>query len=152
MKTIIALVFSLTILSFASCVISGGRPRTRVQKYVEIDTSSNRVVYDSVEIFFKGQPHPKFAYDKVARITITGARYDYSEKLIYLLTKKAIELHCDAVVYVEFDNEERHYSTFNPFWDGESETITVLEITGLAVKKRISHRIDSITNLENSTD
>lgn len=136
MKPISALASLLLIISFASCVISGGNPKTRVQKYVKLDTLSNKVIPDSVELFFKGHSVPSFDYYKIARITIKGGRYTTSPQLINLLTEKAKELYCDAIVYIEFDNVKTDYSTINPFWDTKDEEITILEITGLAVKKR----------------
>lgn len=138
MKTSILIALSFIILSIASCVIAGGSAKTRVHNYAETDSLSIMTVPDSVELYFKGDNPPKFAYDKIARITITGAKNDNSAHLIQLLSEKAKELYCDASVFVEFDNVERHYGTLNPFWKGESETISVLEITGLAIRKRFS--------------
>ncbi len=137
---ILALTFLLfvSLLFVSSCVVSGGRAKTRVQTYSQVDTASAKSTPDSVELFFKGEPLPKFAYDKVARITITGAQYDYSAKLVHLLAQKAKEIYCDAVVYIEFTNVQRHYWAVNLFGDDDSKDITVLEITGLAVKKRES--------------
>lgn len=136
MRILTVLVFSIIILSLASCVVTGGQVWTRVEKYVDIDTSSNKVVSDTVELYYKGQALPQFDYEKVARITITGGKDDNSVILLSAISKKAKELFCDALVYVEINNTYRHYSTFNPFWEGIDEEITVQRITGLAVKKR----------------
>lgn len=139
MKFLICIVLLAFTVGFcSSCAVTGVRSITHVDKYVKLDTLKNKTVPVNVALYFEGQPPVTFAYDKIARITITGGVNDEQHNLLHDLREKAKEFFCDAVVYVEFQTKTRSYSTIDPFVKESppAKDVPVLEVTGLAVQTR----------------